>query len=147
MIYLVGASYQNAELYRGLAGLNPQEARIVSTPELLRGMHGARVIVLLPASSYRPGYWDRFHEALEVARAVVQYDDTDRLLGDCTCPCPTPIPADAGSLPLPVWGVWSTLNHPRRQTPGNRGPVPGARARVSRHDRSYRSQRPHSGCG
>lgn len=81
MIYLVGSSYRDAELYRGLSGLSPREARIVSTPEALRGMHGARVIVLSPASLYRPGYWDRFHEVLEVTRAVVQYDDTDRLLG------------------------------------------------------------------
>ena len=81
MIYIVGWSYRNAELYRGLAELSPQQARIITTPELIRAMNGARVVVLGYPALYRPGYWARYSEALEAVRAVVQYDDTDRLLG------------------------------------------------------------------
>ena len=81
MIYIISWSYRDAELYRRLAELSPQQARIITTPELLRAMNGARVVVLGYPALYRPGYWDRYHEALEVTRAVVQYDDTDRLLG------------------------------------------------------------------
>ncbi len=44
-------------------------------------MNGARVVVLGYPTLHRPGYWGRYHEALEAVRAVVQYDDTDRLLG------------------------------------------------------------------
>lgn len=81
MIHIVSWSYRNAELYRGLAGLSPQQARIITTPESIRAMNGARVIVLGLPGDYERHRWDRYHEALEAVRAVVQYDDTDRLLG------------------------------------------------------------------
>jgi hypothetical protein len=81
MIYLVGWSQHNARYYADLSGLDPRTCRIVLEPEQLRATDRAQVIVLGPSNLYRPGVWNRFQTMLDNRRAVVQYDDTDRILG------------------------------------------------------------------
>jgi glycine/serine hydroxymethyltransferase len=81
VIYLVGGSLHNTRYYASLSGLDPRTCRIVLELEQLRATNRPRVIVLGPSNLYRPGTWNLFQTMLDNRRAVVQYDDTDRILG------------------------------------------------------------------
>lgn len=79
VIYVVAGTFRSAQTFIQLTGENPRAFRIVLDPFRLRGITGAKVVMIL--DWYHGSLFQDFVDCLKIIRADVRYVDLDRMMG------------------------------------------------------------------